>query len=333
MPCSHPILCFLFRGNQRYLFSYHYISERINYLLAGRIFLSSSPFSYARSSLAIRIGTPDLSSYAALLYTATMTNTLKIDKKDNGVVLIQFNRPHALNALNMDSMIAFWKAIRDLQHDADLQVLILGGAGEKAFCSGGDLVELREKVTEDDARYFTRIMTDALYTMECLPVPVIAAINGYALGGGSEIALACDMRLIDSAAKMGMVQINMALTPGWGAGQRLLRIVGYSKAMEMLLKGEALKADELIALKIANQKVEQGKALERALDFANQIAERPANVVRGIKQLLRAGLTMPYDDARQAEYDIFPDLWADEAHIQAVESFFERQAAKKQENS
>jgi len=260
-----------------------------------------------------------------------MTTTLKIDKKENGVVLITFNRPEALNAINLESMIAFWKAIRDLQQDADLRVLVLTGEGEKAFCSGGDLVELRGFVSQDDARYFTRIMTDALHTMEQLPVPVIAAINGYALGGGSEIALACDMRLIDSATRMGMVQINMGLTPGWGAGQRLLRIVGYSKAMEMLLKGESLEADDLIALKLANQKVDEGQALVSAMTLANQIAERPVNVVRGIKQLLRAGLTMSYDAARQAEYDIFPDLWADEPHIQAVEAFFERQAAKKQE--
>ncbi len=260
-----------------------------------------------------------------------MTNTLKIDKKDNGVVLIKFNRPDALNALNLEAMIAFRRAIRELQADDSLRVLILSGEGEKAFCSGGDLVELRERVTDDDARYFTRIMRDALHWMENLPVPVIAAINGYALGGGSEIALACDMRIVDESAKMGMVQINMGLTPGWGAGQRLLRLVGYSKAMELLLKGTVLKADELIELKIANQKVGQGLALVSAMTFANQIAERPVNVVRGIKKLLHAGLTMPYDEARQIEQSIFPDLWADEAHIQAVEAFFERQAAKREE--
>jgi enoyl-CoA hydratase len=261
-----------------------------------------------------------------------MTNSLKIDQKDNGVVLIKFNRPDALNALNLETMIAFWKAIRDLEQDKSLRVLILTGEGEKAFCSGGDLVELRGHITEDDARYFTRIMTHALYMMEQLPIPVIAAINGYALGGGSEIALACDMRVIDEATQMGMVQINRGLTPGWGAGQRLLRFVGYSKAMELLLKGDSLTADELLQLKLANQKVGQGLALVSAITFANQIAERPIKVVHGIKHLLRAGLTMSYDEARQAEYDIFPELWADEAHIKAVEAFFERQAAKRQEN-
>lgn len=244
-----------------------------------------------------------------------------------------FNRPDVLNAINYESMHTFWHSIRDLRQDQSLRALILTGAGDKAFCSGGDLTELRDNaITEEDARYFTRIMSDALYTMENLPVPVIAAINGYALGGGSEIALACDMRIIDSDAKMGMVQINMGLTPGWGAGQRLLRIVGYSKAMELLLKGTPVKADELIALKIANQQVEQGKALESAKAFADEIANRPPMLVRGIKTLLRAGLTTPYDHARQIEHDIFPPLWVDEPHTQAVEAFFERQAKKRQEN-
>lgn len=260
-----------------------------------------------------------------------MTETLKIDKKDNGIVIITFNRPDTLNALNLEAMVAFWHAIRDLKQDEYVRVLILTGAGEKAFCSGGDLVELRQRITEDDAHYFTKIMRDALSDMENLPIPVIAAINGFALGGGSEIALACDMRIVDSDAKMGMVQINMALTPGWGAGQRLLRLVGYNKAMELLLKGTILSADDLLTLKLANQKVDAGQALPTALTFAEEIASRPPKVVQGIKQILRAGLTQTPEQAQQVERDIFPTLWADTAHVDAVEAFFERQAQKRQE--
>ncbi len=262
-----------------------------------------------------------------------MTNTLLLDKKDNGVRVITFNRPEVLNALNLETMIAFWHTIRALEHDADLRVLIVTGSGEKAFCSGGDLVELRDKATDADARYFTHIMTDALHRMETLSVPVIAAINGYALGGGSEIALACDLRMIDAATKMGMVQINMGLTTGWGAAQRLLRLVGYSRALEIMLKGEILTADSVMALGLANQQVEQGQALQAALTFANQIADRPYKVVQSIKTILQAGLTMPYDAARQIEFDTFPDLWADEPHQQAVANFFKKQATKHQETN
>lgn len=260
-----------------------------------------------------------------------MTETLQIDKKDNGITIITFNRPDALNALNLEAMVAFWMAIRDLKQDDSLRVLILTGAGEKAFCSGGDLLELRQRITEDDAHYFTHIMRDALSEMENLPIPVIAAINGYALGGGSEIALACDMRLVDAEVKMGMVQINMALTPGWGAGQRLLRLVGYNKAMELLLKGTILSADDLLDLKLANEKVDAGQALPTALTFAEEIASRPPKVVRGIKQLLRAGLTESPEIAQQTEQELFPTLWADVPHTEAVEAFFKRQAQKRQE--
>lgn len=260
-----------------------------------------------------------------------MTETLKIDKNENGITLITFNRPDALNALNLEAMVAFWLAIRDLKQDDSVRVLILTGAGEKAFCSGGDLVELSQQVSEDDAHYFTRIMRDALAEMENLSIPVIAAINGYALGGGSEIALACDMRIVDADVKMGMVQINMALTPGWGAGQRLLRLVGYSKAMELFLKATILSADDLLDLKLANQKVDTGLALQTALTFAQEIADRPPKVIHGIKKLLRAGLTQSSETAQQIEQDLFPTLWADTEHIEAVSAFFERQAKKRQE--
>lgn len=250
--------------------------------------------------------------------------------QNNGVVIIIFNRVDVMNALNVGLMTAFARTIDELQSNQDAKVVIITGAGKKAFSSGGDLSELRHQLGEDDARHFTRIMVDALAMMENLPIPVIAAVNGYALGGGSEIALACDMRIVDEQVKMGFVQINMALTPGWGAGQRLLRLVGYSKAMELLLKGEILRADDLLALGLANQKVVTGTSFQSALEFANQIAERPPKAVRGIKKLLRAGLTSPYDEARDTEFEIFPELWADEAHIAAVENYFLHQAIKRE---
>lgn len=261
-----------------------------------------------------------------------MTNSILLSQSDNGVAVISFNRPQALNALDLEAMLRFRHAVRNLSQDANLRAVILRGVGEEAFCSGGDLVELREKLSEEDARHFITIMGEALLFLERLPVPVIAAINGYALGGGSEIALACDMRIVDAKVKMGMVQINMAVTPGWGAGQRLLRLLGYAKSMELLLKGEVLRADELLSLGLANEVTEHGMAFERAIIFANDIAARPPKVVRGIKALLQAGLHQTYHKALYAEKEIFPPLWVDEAHVQAVEAFFKRQADKRQES-
>ena len=257
-----------------------------------------------------------------------MSEPIQLTRYDNGVVVITFNRPHAHNALTIAAMELFQQHIYRLQDDSSIRTVILTGAGDKAFCSGGDLVELSQRTTENEARDFITIMGDALLALERLPVPVIAAINGFALGGGSEIALACDIRLVDDAVKMGMVQINMAVTPGWGAGQRLLRTIGYARAMEVLLKGDVLHADDLLSLGLVNQVVAAGQALEASLEFANEITAQPPDVVRGIKALLQAGLTQPYEQALQTERDIFPPLWIADAHLHAVEDFFKRQQAK-----
>jgi enoyl-CoA hydratase len=258
-----------------------------------------------------------------------MTSDLLLDITE-GVALVTFNRPHALNALNQASMLAFESSIQQITQDESIRVVVIRGADEKAFCSGGDLQELRHKPTASDAQAMIDLMGDCLMQLERLPVPVIAAVNGYALGGGSEIALACDMRIVDENVKMGFVQINMALTPGWGAGQRLLRLVGYAKAMELLLSAEHLTADKLSALHLVNRVVGVGQAPQHTLEFARQIAKRPPNVVKSMKQLLQNGLNMPYEAAQTAERQLFPALWEDEAHLQAVEDFFKKQEVKKE---
>lgn len=253
-----------------------------------------------------------------------MSETLRIEQDPDGITTLTFNRPKALNALNLETMKHFAEVVAKLSSDEYLRAVILTGAGDEAFCSGGDLFELSQHSSADDARAFITVMGDALLALERLPVPVIAAINGYALGGGSEIAVACDVRIVDQNARMGFVQIKMALTPGWGAGQRLLRLVGYPKAMELLLEGRTIHAPELEALGLVNKIVERGRALENALEFARRIAQKPPDVARGIKMLLRAGLEQPYTTALQIERDLFPPLWAADAHIEAVNAFLNR---------
>ncbi len=262
--------------------------------------------------------------------------TILRDRTDDHIEVLTFNRPQSLNALDISTMQAFADTIDDLAQDDDLRVLILTGAGDRAFSSGGDLNDLADKSTEDDARHFITIMGDALLKMERLPVPVIAAINGYALGGGSEIALACDMRIVDEKARLGMVQMRMGVTPGWGAGQRLMRLVGYPRAMQMLLRSHVMHAPEIKDLGLTMKVVPAGSALEHALVFARHIAQSPPETVRGIKQLLQAGLNYEYDEALKIERDIFPPLWAGNAHKDAVEQFlirqreYEAEKAKKQ---
>lgn len=257
-----------------------------------------------------------------------MREPILYEHQPNGIGVITFNRPHSMNVLNSAAMRDFAELMNGLKWREDLRVLILTGAGDKAFCSGGDLVELRDKPSASEGLEMVTLMGDALLMLEQLPIPVIAAINGYALGGGSEIALACDMCVVDESARMGFVQIGMALTPGWGAGQRLARLVGVPKAMELLLSGQPLGVEHLLMLALANRKVETGQALPHALTWANEIAARPINVVRGIKSLLNATRTQTYEKALQ-ERALFPALWEAREHIEAVEAFFARQTQKR----
>lgn len=275
-----------------------------------------------------------------------MTNGVLLDITPDNIAIITFNRPQARNALDLEAMREFSSLIASIEPRVSIppgrrvittedvnyteaerlrvRAVVLTGAGRDAFCSGGDLLDLSGRPTEDDAREFIGIMGDALRQLEQLPVPVIAAVNGYALGGGSEIAVACDLRIVDEAAQLGFVQARMALTPGWGAGQRLLRIVGYSRAMGILLEGRPMGADELLTHGLAHQVAPRGLALDVALTFARKFMQYPPEVVSSIKRLLWSGLTQPYEDALQSEQDLFPPLWASEPHLRAVEAFLTR---------
>ncbi len=246
------------------------------------------------------------------------TDTLLVEREATGVVTLTFNRPQVRNALDWATMAAFAGAVRALHEDEGLRVVILTGAGREAFCSGGDLNELHGYTSPADGERLAALMGDALRDLERLPVPVVAAINGYAVGGGSEIALACDLRIADETAQMGLIHLRLALIPGWGAGQRLLRLVGYARAMEMMLAARPYPAAALHALGVVNQLAPPGEALAAARALASQVVGADPAAVRAIKALLRAGLSAPYEEALAAERALFPPLWAAEAHQEAV---------------
>lgn len=251
--------------------------------------------------------------------------SIHLNRQENGIAILTINRPDVLNALDRPAMQQFADAIHVLSQDETLRVLILVGAGTEAFCSGADLEDVQHVTTPEAAKALSTVMGDALLKMERLPVPVIAAINGYALGGGSEIALACDMRIVDAKVRFGFVQVRLAVTPAWGAGQRLLRLIGYSRAMEVLLRGHVMRAHEIEALDLAYKVVAPGQALEHALKLANQIIEAPLQTTHGIKTILQAGVQHSYEDALQIARETFTQLWSSEAHQDAVEESLRRQ--------
>lgn len=249
-----------------------------------------------------------------------------------GVGLLLVNRPAVRNALDWEAMAAFAAAVEQAHATPDLRVLVVSGAG-RAFVAGGDLKVLAAYPEAADGRRLSAGMTRALARLEALPCPTLAAVNGPGRGGGSEIALACDLRVLAEDADLGFVQITQALTPSWGGGQRLLRLVGYSRALELLLEGQVLDAATAYALGLANRLAPPGRALEEALAWAQQIAARPPQTVRALKALLRGGFTLPPATAAALEQALFPPLWAHPDHHQAVQRFLQRGATSSQEEA
>ncbi len=256
------------------------------------------------------------------MHTSLSPSEVRLTFPEPHIGLLQVNRPHVLNALSWEAMQAFGEAVEAARLAAP-RVLIVTGSG-RAFIAGGDLKQLADYPTEDDGRRMSRLMTRALHNLEALPFPTIAAINGPARGGGAEVALACDLRILAENADLGFVQVAWFVTPGWGMGQRLLRLVGYSRALEWLLTGKVLTPHEALTHGLANRVVPEGQALEAALALARKIAALPPAVAQSTKEVLRAGLTLPPATAARVEHDLFPALWAATEHVEAVARFKQR---------
>jgi enoyl-CoA hydratase len=245
-----------------------------------------------------------------------------LDQPEPGLGVIYVYRPQVRNALDWKAMQSFSQRIQEAQ-TLDLNALVIAGS-KKAFIAGGDLKELARYPDRADGQRLSSQMTAALQQLEALPCPTIAAMNGAARGGGAEISLACDLRVMAEDADMGLVQVKLGLSPGWGAGQRLMRLVGYSLALEWLVTGKILSAQEAHRYGLANRIAPPGKALETSLDLARAINAQPRQAVRAIKNLLRAGQYLNHPAAAAHEQSLFPSLWASSEHQQAVEHFLNR---------
>jgi len=242
---------------------------------------------------------------------------------DNGIGILTINRPSVRNALNWEAMHAFAETVEVARNSPDLRALIITGS-EGAFCAGGDLIELDRYPSRLDGVRLTTIMGDALNRLEELPCPTVAAVEGPAMGGGAEIALACDLRVMAENAILGLMHVRLAICPAWGGGQRLMRLVGYARALAWLAAGRVLSAAETLTCHLANLLTPDGQALKGALDLATSFTRNDPLAVQAIKRILRAGLTLPPTEAAAAERSELPDLWAAPAHLKASESFVSR---------
>ncbi|MCS7352315.1 MAG: enoyl-CoA hydratase/isomerase family protein [Anaerolineae bacterium] len=247
---------------------------------------------------------------------------LRVERQGELAIWI-VDRPQRRNAMDWATMEAFAQTVAEATRDPGLRVVILTGAGE-AFLSGADLYEMAHYRTEADGYRLGQVMGEALRQLEEAPWISIAAINGPARGGGVEVALACDLRVMAEDADLAFVQVAWALTPGWGGGQRLRRRIGPGRALELLLTARRVSAEEALRLGLIERVAPVGQALAEAQALAREILRWDAEAVRAIKAMIRDGDSLPFHKALQMEREQFAHLWAAPAHWAAMERFLQR---------
>jgi enoyl-CoA hydratase/carnithine racemase len=225
-------------------------------------------------------------------------------EKDDAVAVLTVNRPKVLNALNTQTLDELRRAILEVKHDAAVRVVILTGAGEKSFIAGADINELATQ-TPVTGREHAIAGQHVLDLIEHLGKPVIAAVNGYALGGGCELAMACTIRIAADTAKLGQPEINLGLIPGYAGTQRLARLVGRGRALELLLTGDQITAQEAHRLGLVNRVVAAADVMAEAKTLAAALAAKAPVALRYILEAVHKGLEMPFPQAQIFEATLF----------------------------
>ncbi|MDX2480280.1 MAG: enoyl-CoA hydratase-related protein [Desulfuromusa sp.] len=244
----------------------------------------------------------------------------------NQVALITINRPQAMNALNPATIVELSSAIAELEQQAEVHVIIITGAGEKAFVAGGD-VALMRTLTPSQARDVALMVAELFQRIENSPCVVIAAINGYALGGGCELALACDLRLAAEKAQLGQPEVNLGIIPGWGGTQRLPRLIGISRAKELMFTGERISADHALKLGLVDHVYPDDQLLDHAQALAQTIAAKPQTAIRTIKDAVNNGMAMDQDKAIRYEAELFGMCFTTADQKEGMDAFLEKRPA------
>lgn len=200
-----------------------------------------------------------------------MGNKVVLEKRGGGIAVILLNRPEAANALSVEMLNGLYDALQECRYDKEIRAVILTGAGEKAFCAGADLKE-RAGMDPVEVRKTVSLIRQTINSAESLPKPVIAAVNGVALGGGTELALACDIRIAAETAKFGLTETSLGIIPGAGGTQRLPRLIGKGRAKELIFTARKVEAAEAAAIGLAEYVVPPAQLLDKALEIAEQIA-------------------------------------------------------------
>lgn len=239
------------------------------------------------------------------------------------IATITLNRPKALNALNQQLLTELNEAIDHIQNDATIKAVIVTGSGQKAFAAGADITEL-QKLDSMGAQKQSEFGNAVFSKLGALPQPVIAAVNGFALGGGMELALACDIRFASPNAKLGLPEVGLGIMPGYGGTQRLARLIGTGRAKELVLSGEAIPAEEAYRLGIVNKVVDQETLLTEVEKLIANILNKSAAGVQMAKKTMDQGYDLPLENALAYEAANFGILFSNADQKEGMAAFVEK---------
>lgn len=244
-------------------------------------------------------------------------------EKENHIAIVTINRPKALNALNSETLKELDIVVDELEKDDNIYAVVLTGAGEKAFVAGADITEMKDLNTME-GRKFSILGNKVFRRIENLEKAVIAAIPGFALGGGCELSMACDIRIATEKAKFGQPEVGLGITPGFGGTQRLARHVGMGIAKELIFTGRIVKADEALRIGLVNKVVEPEKLMEEARAMANQIAANAPIAVKLSKAAINRGMQCDIDTALMYEAEAFGECFSTLDQKEGMTAFVEK---------
>ncbi|MFK5925196.1 MAG: enoyl-CoA hydratase-related protein [Desulfuromusa sp.] len=246
---------------------------------------------------------------------------------ENRVAVVTLNRPKAMNALNEQTLLELQDVFIGFAENPAVQVIIVTGSGEKAFVAGADIAAM-QSLTAPEARKFAKLGHQVMRYIEACPKPVIAAVNGFALGGGCELALGCDIRIASENALFGQPEVNLGVIPGFGGTQRLARLIGKGRALELIFTGAMIDANEAYRIGLANKVVPLDQLLDIAKKMAATIISKGSYAVQLAKEAVRNGLELDLDRANQYESELFGLCFATVDQKEGMQAFLEKRPAE-----
>jgi enoyl-CoA hydratase len=255
-----------------------------------------------------------------------MTGTVLV-QRDEHVVILTLNRPDKLNALSRELLGELSLQVAELSTDPSVRCAILTGAGDKAFAAGADIAAMSE-MTPTQAKAFAETGHRLGHAIESAPFPFLAAVNGFALGGGCELALACDFAYASDKAKLGQPEVNLGVIPGFGGTQRLARRVGAARARELCMTGDMIGAEEALRIGLVNAVVPHAELLPRVREVAKKIASKGPLAIAAIKRVVVRGADVPLPTANELEATAFAALFGTGDQREGMRAFLEKRPAK-----